>query len=332
MPLNRKIALVAWDRQLSGKGTAAATARYGFGLTQGSVLSTEMTQGPTPLTIVDRLPPSVQRTGFQHSVECESLLWPKSAPLLLFGALGSIATTGSSDPFMHTITPAVNLPYLTAFGRLDTEYHRVRDCKVDELTLSWDRRELLRARMRAVGTVAALYQPAFTVTNDESKDQSFFPAGGTFEVETLGSTPALADVIGGELMIRNNLIPIELSRSLEPDDVWPGGHDITFRLRLIPDDTTLWRKIITGSASGTGITQSPVYGSFHLKFQIQASPERSLDIVAGRVAFRGEYPESSPDGGPVELEIEGNVVSPTSGAAITAAIKNDVPASGYNGS
>jgi hypothetical protein len=332
MPLNRKIAQVAFDRQTSGKGTLATTAKYGFGLTSGAVISTEMTQEPTPLTIADRLPPSVELKGYQHRVECESLVWPRSVPLLLFGALGAIASTGSSDPFTHTITPAVNLPYLTAFGRLDTEYHKVRDCKVDELALSWESRELLRARIRMLGTVASFYQSSFTITNDESKDQAFFPAGGTFEVETAGSTPAAADVVGGELTIANNLIPVELSKSLEPDDVWPGAQDITFRVRVIPADTTLWRKIITGSGSGTAISSTPVYGSFRVKFQVQVTPERSLDITAPRVAFTARYPEASPDGGPVELELEGRVISPTSGNAITAVVKNGVNTTGYNGS
>lgn len=332
MPLNRKIALIAFDRQVSGKGTMAATAKYGFGLAAGSLLREEMTQGPVPLTISSRMPPSVQRTGYLHTVEWESLLWPQSAPLLFFGALGAIASTGTVDPFTHTVTRAATLPYLTAFARLDTEYHKIRDVMIDELTISWDGTELVRCRGRGVGTVGAFYQSAFTVTNDESTSQSFFPAGGTFEVETLGSTPATADITGGELTIRNNIQPVRFSRALEPQDVWPGSQDVTLRLRLIPADTTLWRKILTGSSSGTSVANSPSYGSAHILFTLGVTPARSLDILLTRVAFRGDYPDPDPNGGPVELEIEGDVVVPQTGEPITVTIQNGVNTSGYAGS
>lgn len=332
MPLNRKVALVAFDRQSAGKGTLAATPKYAFGLRGGSVLRAGLEQEPERLTVVERVPPSVFRTAFLPGLSAESRVWPKSAPLLLFGALGALSSTGASDPYTHTVTPATTLPYLTAFTRLDSEYHKVRDCKVGTLRLSWDRAAPLEAAYELQGTVASYYQTAWTPTNDETPDQSFFPGGGVFEVETSGSTPATAPVAGGELTIENNLQPVQLSKSVEPDDIWQGEQVITFRFRLIPDDTELWRKIITGSSSGTAATPSPVYGSFSVTFTIQSSPERSLKLEASRVAFTGDYPDPSPDGGPVELEIEGTVVKPSSGAAFTATVKNGENTTAYNGS
>lgn len=332
MPLNRKVALVAFDRQASGKGTLAATPKYGFGLRGGSVLRAGMEQDFEALTVTDRLPPSAFRTAFLPSLSAESRVWPRSAPLLLFGALGAISSTGSADPFTHTVTPAVTLPYLTAFTRLDTEYHKIRDGRVASLALSWERAEPLEATYELQGTVASLFQASWTATTDESLDQSFFPHGGVFEVETVGSTPLTADIAAGEIRIQNNLRPVQLSKSVEPADNWPGAQIITVRLRLIPNDTELWRKIVTGSASGTAVTPTPQYGSFHVKFTIQTSPERSLDLTAPRVAFTGEYPEPSPDGGPVELEIEGTVVKPSTGNAFTATVKNGEGTTAYNGS
>jgi hypothetical protein len=317
--LNKKIARVGIDRQVSGKGTLAATATYAMGLRSGATFIANMDQQFEELTIADRFPPSAYRTGFHPSVEFVTRAWPRSIGLLLYGALGSISTTGAGDPWTHTITPGSTPLYLTAFSQLDTEYQRLRDCRIDELGLTWDKAEPLECSVKMLGTIPTMYQAAPTVTNDDSDQQSFYPAGGVFQLDTDSTTPVTADVTGGSILIQNHLIPIDLSRATTPDDNWPGLHEITVTLRLIPTDTTAFREIITGSAAGTAVSNVPIYGSFNTQFTISAS--RDLTLTSTRMAWRTEYPEADPAGGPAELEMTATVLKPA-GAAFTAVLKN----------
>jgi hypothetical protein len=171
-----------------------------------------------------------------------------------------------------------------------------------------------------LGTIPTLYTAAWTpATNNDTAEQSFFPAGGVFELDTDSSTPVTADVVGGSVTIANHLEPIDLSRATTPDDNWPGLHEITIVLRVIPTDSTYFRTIITGTDAGTAVSNAPVYGSFHAKFTINAN--RDLDLTATRVAWTCEYPEADPAGGPAEIEMTATVLKPA-GAAFTAVLKN----------
>jgi hypothetical protein len=329
--LNRKIAVVIFDKQ-TAFGTPAATKRFGLGLRGGSVLQVAMEQSYEELTVATRFPPSAYRSAFLPGLSFTTRAWPKSIAALLELALGTRVTTGASDPFTHTETPATNPSYLTAFTRLDNEYHTIRDCRIDTLSFTWNQAEPVEVGCSMMGCLWTGYTSSHTPTIDDSGEQSFFPAGGTFQLDTDSATPVTADITGGTITIANHLEPVRASRSTEPIDVWPGLHEITVALRLIPANTNLWRAAITGTEAATAVSNAPIYGSFLNKFIIQASPERSLSLAAGRIAFSGEYPEPDPAGGPVEIELTGTVVKPAAGAEFTAIVLNDQAAAIYAGS
>lgn len=336
MALNKKIAVVAFDRQTTGKGVAAATKKYGFGLRGGSPLTVSTPQAYEELTIASRIPPSAYRSeAGPHGFDITTRAWPRTIGMLLKLALGagSDTVTGAADPWTHTIIPQNAMDYFTGFVQYDTEYHSIRDMKVDTLSMSWDAANPLEVGLTAWGTLWTGYTTSFSPTNDDSGEQSFFPGGGTFQLETFASTPITADISGGTIVINNHLDPIRLSKSIEPDDMWPGWQEITVTLRVIPTDSTLWRKAVTNNATGTAISQSPVYGSFHTLFTIQPTPERSLDLTAPHISFDpGAFPDADPAGGPAEFEFTGTVVRPAAGAAFTAVVKNDQNTTAYNGS
>jgi hypothetical protein len=329
MALNKKIAVLAFDKQTTF-GTMAATRAMGFGLRSGSVMAAGMEQTYEELTTSNRFPPSAYRTAFQWSVDCVSRAWPRTVVMLLENALGTRVTTGAADPFTHTLTPADAPGYLSAATRLDTEYHKIRDCRVDELSFTWNQSEPLEMGVRLMGTVGTPYITSGDPTVDDSDQQSFYPAGGTFQIDSDSSTPVTADITGGTITIANHLEPVRVSRQLEPIDVWPGLHEITVTLRLMPTNTTLWRSVVTGLDTGTTVSNAPIYGSFHTLFTITAGT-RDMDFVATRIAFSGEYPDPDPAGGPVEIELSGTVVKPAA-AAFTAIVHNQSAATAYAGS
>jgi len=331
MALNKKVAVAAFDRQTTF-GTLAANRKFGFGLRGGTLIDVGMVQNYEELTLAHRAPPSAYRESFTHVLDFTTRAWPKTVAMLLEGALGARATTGASDPFLHTLTYAQNPNYYTFATRLDTEYHKIRDCRIDQLSFTWEQAAPVEMGVRAMGTVGTLYTTAGDPTTDESSDQSFYPAGGVFQIDTSSSTPVTADITGGTITINNHIEPVRVSRQLEPTDVWPGLFEITVSLKLIPTNTNLWRAAVTGTSGGTAIANAPVYGSFHTLFTITAGT-RDLDLTAPRIAFYGDYPDPDPAGGPVEIELTGTVVKP-SGATepFTALVHNDQNSASYTGS
>jgi hypothetical protein len=319
MPLQKRIAFVGLAKQ-TAKGAAAANPTYGLGVRGGSTLRVEIDQENDGITFASRVSSDDNRNGIVAGAAIQTRLWPRSSGLLLYGALGGISTTGAG-PYTHTITPAASLPYLTTFAQLDTEYHKVADCKVNSLTIAWSERSPVEVEYDLMGITATLYTSSWTATNDENGQVRFIPPGGTFQVDAVSGTPATAKVVGGRITINNNLVPIPLSASVLPDDIFEAEAALEVELRLMPDNTTEWRKLLTGAGGGTTPTGSVVYGSFSEKFTIDASND--LTLVGTRVAFLADYPEADPAGGPAELTLTGRIKKPA-GAALTATLINAV--------
>jgi hypothetical protein len=320
MALQKRIAFVGMTKQ-SGKGTAA-TSPYlvGMGLRGGGVRVGGLEQESDAITYTTRISPDENRVAINPGAAFPTRLYPKSGALLMYAALGGIVSTPGS-PNTHVITPASTLPYLTLASQLDTEYHKVVDCKCDELTISWSERQPVEVEAVFKGITWTGYTASWTATNDESAAVKFSPPGGTFQLDAVSSTPANAAITGGSISIKNNLVPIPLSKSILPDDVFEAEQTIEVSFTLMPADTTEFRKALTGSSGGTTFGSVPVFGSFDVKYIIDASND--FDITGTRVAFFPEYPEADPAGGPAELTMVGRVKKPVA-AALTATVHNAI--------
>lgn len=319
MPLQKRIAFVGISKQ-TAKGAAAAAATYGLGVRGGSTLMVDLQQENDAITFASRVSAYDNRLSVTPGAAIQTRAWPRSIGLLLYGALGSINTTGAG-PYTHTITPGSSLPYLTFFSQLDTEYHKIADCKVNTLTIGWSERAPVEVDFDLLGITATLYTSSYTTTNDENGQSRFIPPGGVFQVDTSSGTPATAKITGGRITIANNLVPIPLSVATTPDDVFEAEAALDVELRLMPDNTNEWRKLLTGSVGGSTPSGAEIYGSFSTKFTIDAGND--LTITGTRVAFLGDYPEADPSGGPAELTLVGRIKKPA-GAALTATLINSV--------
>lgn len=320
MPLQKRIAGAGLSKQ-SGKGTPAGAATYALGVRGGSTLMVDLQQENDEITFSSRVSAYDNRLSVTPGASIQTRLWPASGGLLLYGALGAISTSGAG-PYTHTITPGATLPYLTHFGQLDTEYHKVADCKVNSLEIAWTERSPVEVAYELMGITYTGYTAAYTITNDESGNARFIPPAGTFQLDANATTPVTAKIIGGRVTINNNLVPIPLSAAITPDDVFEAEASLEVELRLMPTDTTEWRKILTGTNVATTPTGVEIYGSFLTKFVIDANTECTL--TSTRVAFLADYPEADPSGGPAELTVVGRIKKPA-GAALTAIMKNATP-------
>lgn len=324
-PIQELLGFVGLDLQ-AAKGSAGATpATFGFGVKSGKVLQFPITQDLEDITLPggasDRFAPTANRTAILPGAAFQSRAYPRMLGLLGYGALGALVTTGAG-PFTHTETPAITLPYLTAYGRYGNavESAKVADCKVDQLTIAWTDTEPATVDAVLMGITPTL-DSAFTVTNDESLTTFWSPIGGTLRFDVDGTSLAAEPVAAASVQISNGLTPVMISSQILPSDIMEGPQRVEGTITIRPNDFDEWQAIFTGTPGGTTPSNVPVYGSFDLKLAIDANTE--LTLTANRVPFLADWPDSDPAGGAAEIELAYSVVRPTDGsAAFTMVVKN----------
>lgn len=312
MPVST-IAAVAGVAKQTQRGTLPANPSFAHGLMGGAPITVEPTQSPLEVTSGQRAQTTIIREVAATSVEVSAPAYLKTLGLYLLGAMGTVTTTGAG-PYEHAYATG-DLPYLGVFVKgIGTEIEAIRDCKVDELTLKWDGAKPLEISVKASGTVFS-YPAAFSPTVDETGSDSFLvPIGGTFEYDAIGSTLAAARVISGELTIKNNVAPINASGSIVAADVHEGVQEHSLKLTIVPDDLADFRKTVTGSASGTGVSETVPFGSVSLAFK-ENGGTGGLTVTGSKVAFLTAFPEADPAGGAVEIELAGQAVLPSGGVS-----------------
>jgi hypothetical protein len=283
------------------------------------MLATGLEQESDAITYASRISGDENRMGVNPGLSLGTRLYPRSSGLLLYGALGTIVTTGAG-PFTHTITPGATLPYITAYSQLDTEYHNIADCKINELKVGWQGRGPVDVDATLMGVTWTGYTASWTPTADESGVTRFIAPGGTFKLHASSGSFADAAITAGEITISNNLVPIPLSKAVTPDDIFEAEQTIDCSFTLMPASTIEFRRALTGADAGTTFTGQPVYGSFEVKFIITAATTE-LTLTGTRVAFFPEYPSADPAGGPAEIVMVGRVKKPA-GVALTALLVN----------
>lgn len=320
MPIQSALAQVGVAKQ-SAKATAAANPTFAHGLTDGSILTAEVSQDAEERTSSVRASVGVNRTSVIPGIDFSSRVHPASVGMYALAALGTDAVTGTS-PYTHAITLADSLPYLTMFGKLGSNIYKVQDVKIDSLGFSWSKTDPLAMKVAGIGTSITYTGATFTATTDETigtPSAYFAGSAGTFSLDTISGTPATANIVGGEITIANNLEPIILSGSVVPADIFEGRQDLECSFDLVVDDLNYWRSVLTGSTSGTTAAAAPSYGSFSVAF---TSGANTLTLAATKVAFTTDFPDADPAGGPVQITLAGVIVRPNSGSPLTITAVN----------
>ena len=335
---SQKIYELALAKQ-SGKGVAATAAQFRTRVTGGDVMP--MRNVPDfAETGTNRLP----RTSFVASMGVDGNpsmgLRDEIANLLFYGALGSKAVAGSSDPWTHTITPATALPYFTFWRQLgDLIWEKFIDCKVSRLELMSEAEQALILTGTVVGLKARALDAATYAT-----EATAAPLAGVGETGTglfvhhhgsgllLVETVAISRMERVALTIENN-VGRQFGDSIFADDITEGAQEITIatRQRVAATEEDLYNRLHYGAAnpsSGTdavGTVLELGAGGLDLMWRRQAAPERSVRVQTGaRVqvsAMGGMSPGTGND--PLRAEPTYRVLEPDSGAALTVTLKND---------
>jgi len=318
MAIQSAISLVGSAKQ-SAKGTLG-TITYGHGVTGGQVMTVDVQQSLEDRTSGNRVSPAINRTAVMCGADFTTRVHAASAGLWLYGALGSIATTGTTTK-THTITAGSDLPYLSVFGKLDSNLYSVRDLKVGDLGLSWSGNDPVEMSVSGMGTVVG-YPSTFSPSTDDTYAAYMRPAGGTFTLDVDSATPASANITAGEVTVANNLSEIMLSGTITPDDIMVGRTEVECSFDIIPANMDDWRTILTGTSSGSSASATPVYGSFSVQY---TDGTYTLTVAASRVAFTCDFPSAEPGGGPVTLTLAGLCVQPAAGGTpLTYTLTNTV--------
>lgn len=319
--MNLALSAVGVAKQ-ADRDTPAAAPDFYHGVSGGVLVSPEVTTQTVEVTTGLAGPAFAYRESAATAVDFETLAFKKALGLYLLGVLGDVLTTGASAPYTHVFTAGGSIPWLTFFGKIDTELRRAAGCKVDEIKIEWDGTKPLKVTLTAPGLSTGRVTSITVPVTDETLGQFFMPVGGTYQIDVDGTTRVDYPVLKATITLKRGCEADYSCVSIEPSDINEGSIvaevEITARVANLDDFWTIY----TGASAGTEVSEDPVFGSFELGSE---SGTDSLSFVGTKVPFTADPQSVDPAGGPAELSLKGEMLIPTgSTSPITATLINDV--------
>lgn len=328
--INTSIGLIGVAKQ-SSKDTAASTPTFVHGLTGGQVFKLDRTVESDDVSCGVRASTDSHVESVVPGADFDTYGYADALPLYFYAAMGSIASSanagsGMSGYYDHVVTLGDILPYLTIWGRIGGVYTKVAGCKVDQLEMEFEGNSPLEFGVTLLGLAATLGLDSIPGSVTPSCfDGYFVPTNGTFKIDTASGTPATAPVTKGSLTLANNCTADPLAGQVTPGDVEEGKLVSSGSVTVKPDDLTLYRKLVTGSSSGTTPTGAMVYGSLEWNFTHSKDSKCSMKVEASNIPFTADFPDVDPGGGAAEIEFSFDNIglASSSGSPVTVTITND---------
>lgn len=305
MSVNTSIGLVALAKQ-TAKGVPAASPTFSHGLTGGKVFNVD--RGVEAANVACGIRANTDSYVSEVSVGLDYEFYPyaDAFPLYAAAAMGNItsaAAEGKTGFFKHTVTIGSTLPYLTLWGQIGADnIQRVDDAKLDTLSISFEGNAPLDIGATFMGCDALMGIATWPGKDPSCFDGYFVPTGGTFKLDTNGSVPKNETVLSGSLELANNCEEYRAAGRAMADDVAEGKLTSSGSVTVLVQDLKAYRKLVTGTETGTAISSAMVYGSFDWRFEHSKDPDLKLTITAHRVPFTAEFPDVDPEGGAAEME------------------------------
>jgi hypothetical protein len=237
----------------------------------------------------------------------------------LFWALGANADTGTMPNFVHTLTPANTLPYITVWRDLgDTLWEQFRDCKVSTLTIAAEAGQPLTATAGIQGLQST------RLTTDPSSAPPILLASSqvyNFNNATITlSGGATALIRSFELTIENN-VTRQQTDDFIPYDVVEGQRTVSLSFDLIFETLNEYNLFHYGGASGTTVSSSIYTTSAAFDFNLGANNDITFTLPS--IAYE-EFPvEPNAGGDPIIASVRATAQRGAS-PVITAVVKNQV--------
>jgi len=329
--INTSIGLVGVAKQ-ANKATAANAPSFVHGLTGGQVFRLDRSVENDEVSCGVRAGIDSHVESVVPGADFDTYGYADAMTLYLYAAMGDISSaansgSGMSGYYDHVVTLGDVLPYLTLWGRIGGEYTKVAGCKVSQVEMDFEGNKPLDFGITLLGIAATFGLSAFPGSVDPSCfDGYFIPTGGTFKIDTASGTPAVAPITKGNLKLDNSCAAISVAGQVEPADIEEGKLTSSGSITVKPEDLTLYRKMVTGSGTGTAPTGAIVLGSFELNFKHSKDAKCSLKIEASNVPFTADFPEVAPSGGAAEMQFsfENIGLASSSGSPVTVTVTNTV--------
>lgn len=329
MSINTSIGLIGVALQ-SGK-TAASAPTFTHGLTGGKVFQLDRTVENANVACGVRAGTDSYVGEIATGADFETYGYGDVLPLYFYAAMGAIVSAaneeeGATGTYKHVIKLGDVIPFLTFWGRIGNEYMRTDGCKIDTLSLEFEGNAPVDFGVTALGMGAEMGLTSIPGGGDPSCfDGYFVTTNGTFQLDTASDTPASAVVLSGSLELSNSCEAKRAAGHVMPDDVAEGKLTTSGAVTVQPDDLKLYRKLVTGSETGTVPTGDMVYGSFKWEFTHSKNPKMKLMVEGKHVPFTAEFPDVDPEGGAAEMEFsfEDIGITEAGGSPITVTIINE---------
>lgn len=252
-------------------------------------------------------------------------VFPDTFGFAVAGLLGSVATTGSSAPYTHTVslknastTGADAQP--TAFTLTDFYAANVRayaGCQIHDLNLSFTAEGLLDYDAKATGWASATAStptPSFSTVLPTPVWQATVSVGGS----------TVANAVEGSLNMTRTVTPIYgISNTQNPFSIFVGALEVTGNLKFVMEsDTELTRflsntqpAIVLNWTNGSGSTATQIQATLTKGAYTAAVIERSKDFVEVMVTLNGQAntTDAGSSGGyaPIKWVLQNAIVSGT---------------------
>lgn len=319
------VADVRWNFQ-SAKGSAASASAYGAFLAGGNIVDAMRAVEPFEETTGAQMRQAHYVATAQAAGGPEFFVPPKAMASLLYAVLGDVTTTGSEDPWTHTIKHADTRPWLTVWSRLGTLYRESRDVKVDQLVISGSSSQPLRVTPTFSGLDPRSSSAHETTATIEATNRVLYYDGkGALKIEgaadaTIGSF-TLTINRSAEIIYGDDVIPIAneeglFSVSVALERLWASpalANRLHFGGATPPDHTAAVKEILTlgGDPAGLDLKWTRATG-------------RSLQLLLPTLQVAGV--EATPNTTGAALRESITLEAFDSGAAepITAVVLNDM--------
>lgn len=307
MGFNRAIGYMGVNVQ-SARGTAASAAAFKFPIYSGGIKPV-VNLSDDEISAASRNQADPYIAGSEVTVEFETRAFVGSFVMLMEAVMGSRTTTGAGDPYSHTCDTGT-LPYLTFFesiGPSDAVRISVQDVKIDTLDVTWDGPGACRVSVSGKGSVADMTAADFdgTAIDETDGDGYFYPLGGTFQWDAVGTSAADMITPSGGIRFANGLAVVRHAGQIVPYDHQEGKLAAGFDLNIVVDDLEDWIEVLTAATNGSALATDVQYGKANIVLAEAGTGTHTATFTASRVPWQITPVEIDAGANVTELSVTG---------------------------
>ena len=318
----------------AARGTAAAAPTVSFHASDDSDgISAEKSMDNLALTIGGRST-TVENyiKEVKSTADVKTIGFADTLGMMLYAAMGADTVTGSAAPYAHDIKAGASIPYLTFFqqvGSTSAALQQLKDAKVDEMKMTCEGVAPMGFEFSLAGTnMSYLAATEWNGPDFSIADGYFKMADATLLFSLLDGEPVAvpAGIVLSklEIGIKNNLSAQAAMGIVEPIDQQEESADVSVSLEGKSDSTDLYRKVITGSATGTAVTSRVVTGSLQITFQHTVNSAWTFVVKIPAIPWVCDVMGVSTDGGPFDLKMSTDSALDLGAGAAEFILTNDV--------